>query len=380
MRVAMVDPSLFTLQYDASLARALTDAGCDVTLHARGLQPTDGKAEAISVWSGFYPLSESRAVRALPKPLRLSVKSMDHLASMARLWRHLRRMRPDVIHFQWLPLPVMDRAFLAPFRRLAPLVMTVHDTNPFNGDPSASVQRLGVRGLLAGFQQLIVHTSQGKARLVEQGIAAEKLAIVPHGSSPVRLLRDDAMTGDITFLLFGKLKPYKGADSLIDAYAALPRALRQQSRLRIVGRPYMDLGPLYARVDAAGLRDRISIEPRFVTDEELPSLLGPGTVMVFPYREIEASGVLFQAIEYGRPIIASKMGAFAEILQDGVHGRLVPPGDAAALTAALAALLTDRGFAAAAAMSVRRLAGELCSWHEAALGTISVYQAARDAA
>ena len=376
MRVAMVDPSLFTLPYDATLSRALTGAGCDVTLHTRSLQANDGAAGGINMSQEFYRFAEQRWVRAMPKPLRLAIKAIDHAASMHKLWRTLKNTRPDIIHFQWLPLPILDGRLLGRFRRLAPLVLTVHDTDPFNGDPAASLQRLGVYDALAGFNRLIVHTTQGHARLVAQGLPENRLELLPHGIPTLLDARPDPMQGELTVLLFGKIKPYKGADLLVNAFAALPEALRCQARLRIVGRPYMDLAPLRAQVQASRAADRISIEPDFVADEALPALLGPGTIMVFPYREIEASGVLYQALEYGRPIIASRIGAFADILQDGVHGRLVPPGDTRALSAALANLIGDRNEAAASADAVRLLTRHGPGWDDVAQKTVAIYRSA----
>jgi glycosyltransferase involved in cell wall biosynthesis len=380
MRVAMVDPSLFTLPYDAALTRALTGAGCDVTLHTRLLQATDGSAGGINMSPEFYRLAEQEWVRALPKSLRLAIKAIDHAVSMRKLWRTLKNTPPDVIHFQWLPLPVLDSRLLGPFRRVAPLVLTVHDTDPFNGDPAARLQRLGVDAALAGFSRLIVHTTQGHARLVAQGLPESRLTVLPHGITTLPPALPDPMQGELTLLLFGKIKPYKGADVLVEAFAALPAALRNQARLRIVGRPYMDLAPLRAQVQASVAAERISIEPDFVPDDALPALLGPGTIMVFPYREIEASGVLYQALEFGRPIIASRLGAFADIVQDGVHGRLVPPDDVPALTAAMASLIANRNAASASADAVRVLAQTGPSWDDVARGTLAVYRDAIAAA
>ena len=48
----------------------------------------------------------------------------------------------------------------------------------------------------------------------------------------------------VTFLTFGKIKPYKGVDTLIAALARVPRDLDQAWRVRVVGQPYMDMAPL----------------------------------------------------------------------------------------------------------------------------------------
>ena len=327
----------------------------------------------------FYRVANSSPVAVLPRQIRLGLKGVDHLWSMARLGSRLRRQRPDVIHFQWVPLPMVDRRMLGGLRRMAPLVLTVHDTNPFNGDANLRLQARGFFDCLGLFERLIVHTQQGYARLIAQGVPPAQLAVVPHGplDGPASRPAPDAMQGEITFMLFGKIKPYKGADTLIAAFARLPEALRRQARVRIVGKPYMPLEPLQALIQAHGLGDRVSIEPRFVADDEITSLFAPGTVAVFPYREIDTSGVLMQALAHARPIIASAIGCFAEMLADGVHGHLAAPEDVDGFAAAMAHVISDRSFAAGCSSAALTLfdAGE--GWPAIARQTATLYEDAR---
>lgn len=375
MRVSMVDPSLFTLPYDQALATGLARAGHDVTLYGRRPGPDDSNPPGVPLVPAFYRLAGAPPVASLPDRLRLGVKGVDHLWSMARLLRQLRRERPDVIHFQWLPLPVVDRPMLRLFQRIAPLVLTVHDTNPFNGDPSAGLQARGAAGCFAAFNRLIVHTQQGVSRLRQQGVPPDRLVLLPHGPMPApdAARAPDPMDGVLTFTLFGKLKPYKGADVLIEAFARMPAALRAQCRVRIVGKPYMDLAPLHALVEAHGLGGSVSIEPRFVADADIPALFGHGTVAVFPYRELETSGVLPQALAHGRPVVASRLGVFGETLVDGVHGHLVPPDDVPALAEALRHLAGDRAFTAACARQALALSDATESWDSIAQRTAAAY-------
>ncbi len=377
MRVSMIDPSLFTLPYDQALATGLESAGHRVTLFGRRPGPFDSNPPGVPLEHEFYRFTGSRVVSALPAKLRLAIKGVDHVWSMARLLRRLRRERPDVIHFQWLPLPVVDSRMLAGFRRVAPLVLTVHDTNPFNGDPSARLQTLGVLRCLQQFGRLIVHTDQGRNRLQAQGVDPGRLVVVPHGPMPAgERGGPDPMLGPLTFTLFGKIKPYKGADVLIEAFAQLPPGLRAQAQVRIIGKSYMDLAPLEALIRRHGLEGQVRIEDTFVADDGIAAVFGPGVVAMFPYREIDSSGVLSQALVRGRPVVASNIGAFRETLHNGTHGHLVPPEDPVALSAALAHFISDRTFAAGCARAALELSDAGISWQRIAEETVTAYREA----
>lgn len=375
MRISIIDPSLFTLPYDRKLAQGLVQLGHEVALRGRPPNPTDPSLDGPKIETDFYRLASTGFVARLPRPLRLGVKSADHVWSMWRLLRTLRRHAPDIIHFQWLPLPLADLAMLSSFRAIAPLILTVHDTDPFNGDPSSILQRHAMERCHAQFDHLIVHTKQGEERLKARGTAS-RVAVLPHGllSDTEMSEAPDTTDGPLTFLLFGKLKRYKGADILLEAFAALPERLRARARVRVVGMPYMDLAPLERLVEEKGMAAQVSIEPRFVPDEELGGLFGRNTVAVFPYREIEASGVLFLALAHGRPVVASRLGSFVDLITDGVQGHLTKPEDVGELTRALAHFVEDRNFAVACSHAARTTAAAVAGWGDIARLTEEVYR------
>ncbi len=115
-------------------------------------------------------------------------------------------------------------------------------------------------------------------------------------------------------LCFGLIRPYKGIDLLLDAWG---QGL-DGAELWIVGMARMDTSRLRARAPAS-----VRFDERFVADDELPALFGRAQLVVLPYREAEASGVLFTALAFGRPLLLSDVGAFGELAATGA-ARLFP--------------------------------------------------------
>jgi glycosyltransferase involved in cell wall biosynthesis len=103
-------------------------------------------------------------------------------------------------------------------------------------------------------------------------------------------------------------------------------------------------------------------------------MLGLADVLVFPYREIDISGVLMAALRYGRPIIASMIGGFAELLVDGRHAILVPPDDSPAIAAAMKRLIAAPEERAAMGAAVAELGAAIPDWADIAKATVGFYR------
>ena len=371
MRIALIDPSLFTLPYDLKLAEGLQQAGHRVDLFGTAV-PADQPSPA-PLRPHFYGELAGLGAQHWPAALGKAAKGLAHLRGMWRLAEALERERPDIIHFQWLPLPIVDRAFLSRLRRIAPLIVTAHDSEPFNGNAGAALQQLGAIDSLGRFDRVIIHTEQARARLTAHGLPPEKLHKIAHG-----FLDDDAPSPPaqgaadrVRFLLFGKVKPYKGADVLIEAVRRLDPEIRARCDVLIAGKPYMDTQALTAAV--ARLDGCVRCDFRFVPDAEMHAMFAATDVLVFPYREIDMSGVLMAALKTGRPILASRIGGFAELLEDGRQGLLVAPGDAEGLAAAMTRLVCEPETRQGMAAAILDLVARIPSWHRIALTTVGVY-------
>ena len=348
--IQVVDPSAFTPPYDHALCSALARAGASVELvtsrFAYGAVP---EPDGYEVRELFYRHARGGA----GSRTRRVFKFAEHVPDMLRL----RRGAGQVVHFQWLDVQWLD-AFLLP---RAPTVLTAHDLLPREPRPG---QARAQRRLYERVDAVVVHSEYGRRQLEAIGVPA---TVIHHGafehltrvsgSLPPELPATDRPV----VLFFGLLRPYKGLDTLLEAWRGIDDA-----ELWIVGRPMISLD--------TGTTPRVRVVPRFVDDGEAAALFARADVVVLPYTRTERldfSGVLATGLAFAKPMVASDIGGFGEV---GAV-RLVPPGDAAALREALAALLGDAAERTRLSDAARAAAAGPYSWDEAARRTLALYNA-----
>jgi glycosyltransferase involved in cell wall biosynthesis len=379
-RVMLLDPSLFTLPYDRALCGGLAAAGCAVTLVGRALRPAErGAADAqLPLLPHFYRWTEARPTRS--SRLHKLAKSAEHVVDMTRLPALCDRLQPDVIHVQWLALPLLDRHFLAALRRRAPLVMTVHNSVPFHGAAASRLQLLGAGSLHDRFDHLIAHTPTTRQHLLDDGIDPRRIAMVPHGLLALDTVASaDAPRADDALcrvLFFGEIKPYKGLGLLIDAIADLPPAIRAKLRLHVAGRPRMEMAPLIQACEARGFADQVSWDLRYIGDDAIAGLFAACDVVALPYHDVDSSGVLTLAIAAGKAVIASEIGGFRDLLAHGETALLAPLAPAE-FTQALARLIEDPALRRRLGANLRRHGIDaIPSWSAIGRATAEIYDGA----
>ncbi len=365
MRVQLVDPSAFTPPYDRALAAALARRGADVELvTSRFLYGPVPEADGYRVEERFYRRS---AARGLDAPGRRAFKLAEHLTDMLAF--RSSGAAADVIHYQWLTVPGLD-ALLIPSAR--PRVMTAHYVLP----PRPSRRQVATaRRAFGRMDAVIAHSEHGAERLrAEVGLDAGRVRVIHHGAFDYLTRLEDEMPlppelGDSArpvILFFGLLRPYKGLDTLLEAYSGIEGA-----ELWIVGRPRMPAEAL--RADAERASGPVRLVTRFVADAEIPSILRRADVLVLPYRDAEQSGVLYAGLAFGKPMVLSEVGGFPEVAAAGA-ARLVPPEDPTALRAALEELLGDDAERRALAQAAEAAAAGPYSWDTAAERTLALYE------
>ncbi len=363
MQVQLVDPSAFTPPYDRALAAGLARAGLDVELlTSRFLYGPVPEAEGYRVSERFYRRS---AARGLDAPGRRAFKLAEHLGDMLRFRRDA---SADILHYQWLTVPALDAALLS---RSRPRVMTAHYILP----PSPTRRQLaGARRVFGGMDAVIAHSQHGARRLREEvGLDAERVRVIPHGAFDylTRLPEEKRLPAELegsqgpVILFFGLLRPYKGIDTLLEAFGRVDGA-----ELWIVGNPRMEVEPL--RRAAAAAPGRVRFLTRFVEDAEIPAIFRGADLLVLPYRDAEHSGVLYTGLAFGKPIVLSGVGGFPEVAEQGA-ARLISPDDPEALAAVLDELVHHEAARRKLAAAAARAAAGPYSWDEVAKATKALY-------
>ena len=340
LKALMVDPALFTAPYDEALTAGLNAAGVETTWVTRPLRAGEPDPPGLPTRRELYYLGDATAsVKRGGVQAKLR-KGASHVAGARRLLEHVHATRPDVVHLQWAVVPLVDRFLIRSLRRLTPVVFTVHDLTPFNASASSRLQTLGFEGVLEAASALVVHTRPAQEALIASGIPPNRVALIPHG--PLRL--GDARpspplpwspTRRWRVVLFGKLQPYKGVDILVEALGRLAPSVRVQLEVIVAGEPLMDMEPLKLRIEQLGLQSVVELRLGRLSDADAHRLLDSADAFAFPYREIEASGVLYLVAGYGRWIVASDLGAFRDVVQSGANGQRVASGDIEALAGAI---------------------------------------------
>lgn len=343
----LVDPSLFTAPYDGALSEGLEAHDVRPVWLIRRLR--DNEAEEIpaaQVRSIFYGFTDGPRRRS-GSAWRF-LKGVEHIAGLRRTAK-MARCGFDVVHFQWSVIPRIDVRAIKDIRRHVPVVLTVHDTTPFNGKTVNRMQADGLEDVFRAVDALIVHTEGGREALRAQGIDAGRIHVVPHG--PLRLrasATERRLAGRWRIVLFGRLQAYKGLDVLIEAAGLFDAETRARVEIIVAGEPMIDLAPHLARVDALGLGNVFEFRPHRLDDAAVSALLQSADAFVFPYLAIDASGVLFLVAGLGKWIVASDLGAFGQVISEGESGTLVRPGDPRCLSEGLRASI-DRDATRAAA-------------------------------
>jgi glycosyltransferase involved in cell wall biosynthesis len=368
--------------------RALIRLGHDV----RVVSPKGWAPPGLARWAAYREVPGVDRVDDVPvlypRKLTLPGGRLGHRnadAMLAAIARPLRR-----VHARW-PVDVIHAHMLVPDGWAAsragaalgiPVVATAHRADvldvPAQGRRSAQrvAEAIGAIDQVCAVSRAIADAAETLAEprrpvaVVPNG--ADTRVFVPRDASQARAHLGLPQDGPVVSYV-GKLVPRKGVDTLIEAMGLLAH--------RPAGAPFLlmagigELRPeLERRAAELGLEDRVRFVGK-VAHDEVGWWMAAGDVFVLPSLSEGLPTVVCEAMNCGRPVVATAVDGTPEIVRDDQTGLLVPPGDAPALAGALARVLEDPALAARMGAEALRIGRDEYTWDANARRMSAVYAA-----
>lgn len=284
------------------------------------------------------------------------------LRPFKRLWHRpaaraardvLAEFRPDVVHLH--TIGEFSPALLAQVEHL-PRLLTVHGAEDWIGSmlfwqfPSAStgtltpLDRLKLEITKRVYRPwwlrrirrlpLIVTPSEYYARQIRAEVPNGRVEVLRNG---IPLPSSTPLRRHNRAVFVGRVHEGKGLVTLMDAMDRVAARNDHTELVVVGGGPHLDL----AQRRAAAHPGRVRVTG-CVTREQLVEEMQEATVILVPSIWLENfPTVVLEAMGYGRPVIASRVGGLPELVEDGVNGLLVEPGDPEALASAIERVTSD---------------------------------------
>jgi glycosyltransferase involved in cell wall biosynthesis len=306
----------------------------------------------LCLLNGEDPLSRSLEPPDCPA-VRLGVRSLHHpmtLVKAFRLARFLRRHRIDVLQV-YFP----DSTYLGvPVARLAGVRRIVRTRNNLGYWMTPFHRWLG--RFCNHWTDVVVANCEAcrDAVIADEGASPRRVLVLENGVDLARFARSvrrpcPGTAGGPRIGVVANLRPVKDLGLFLRA-AAQVGSRHGGATFHIAGEGDQRT-ELERQADELGLGNRLFL-PGSVKD--IPAFLGSLDVAVLCSRSEGMSNALLEYMAAGRPIVATAVGANGQLIEHGVHGLLVPPGDPGRLARAIRRLLEDRELAARLGAAARR--------------------------
>ncbi|MBD3314832.1 MAG: glycosyltransferase [Chitinivibrionales bacterium] len=297
---------------------------------------------------------------------------LQFVGTIAQIFMH----RSQVVHIAgagYSKQPMLISRIISLFG--IPVVTTVHDAQFHPGDNAELRTVQSFIRLIDSSRAIIVHGKQIASKLSHNlAIEPKKVFVIPRGNNDIYLHCQHSKSYEPakvpTALLFGRMRRYKGLHVLLDAaeiiYSRLPAF-----RVVIAGK-----GPELDRFEERCHNlPNVEVHNKYISFSDLVMLHYQCTMVIIPYIEASQSSPLNIAFSFGKPVVATRVGAIPEVLRHGEDGLLVAPGAPKALAEAMLRIGRDPILAEKMSVSVRAKANGDLSWSGAiAAQTGSVYK------
>ena len=366
MRLCVVEPDGYggLIYFSFELCQALVDAGHQVSLVTDRNYELDDKLHRFSVhkflrlWNPVtVSVEEQRSLRARAmRGARRGFRAVKLSYEWARLTRYLLAHKPDAIIFSEILYPHLA-IFLWVLKKRGMTLAQLCQQLPFQEREGSSLQlRAALSGSITGSRQnFFLSRAAQAAFLARYRYPSEHTACIPHGSQrsfPAAAIAPgvfrEARGVDATdpiMLFFGTIRPSKGIEVLLEAFACLRN--RGKAWLVVAGQPtrFADMGRLRALAAQFGISDCVIFRSGYIPMDQVAIISTFRAASSFRISRPPKAACSILRINSARPVIATTVGGLAEDVRPGETGMLVPPSDPEKLAAAMDLMIEDPAMA-----------------------------------
>ncbi len=274
------------------------------------------------------------ALRTTRPGLRGTIFQLMYFVEAVILARELRRRQFDHLHNHFADSSCTV-AMLASEISGIPYSFTLHGSAIFY---EAKTWQLGTKLDRAAFCASISHFTRSQAAMFAKPETMERVHIVHCGVQPDELEPVEHTEPGTRLIFVGRLVEQKGLSVLFEAMKSLSTDHPKLS-LTVVG-DGPDRAALERLADETGLGSQVLFTGSR-SPQEVAELLTEADLFVLPSYAEGVPVVAMEALGCGLPVVASLVGGLTELVQEGVTGYLVRPGDSAQLAERINRLLTS---------------------------------------
>jgi starch synthase len=329
--------------------------GGHTAMHAYVRRALAGHPELEATFFDVPAPGPWRRVAAVPVPglARLDADLQPLRYQLAQSWYVRRRLQQrladaDVVHVYTHNAVLLSAATLA----ARPTVVSLDTTNVVNAyslgyrrpGPMTGVSLRAVmpleRRVYEAAGAIVAQSEWTAAQLVHYGVPRHRVRVIPFGVTVPDLVPRPAPDGPPRITFIGKTMQGKGGWQLLRVFES---ALRGMCRLTLVTREHVEPRPGVEVLDDV-----------FPGDRRIPDLLARTAVFALPTEIDKVPYAVLEAMAAGVPVVSTKVGAIPEMVEDGVSGILLEPGDDEGLAGALRSMVADEDRCRAMGEAARR--------------------------
>ncbi len=255
--------------------------------------------------------------------------------------RKINKLKPDLVILQWWhPYFAPCYWILTSFLRNTKVMFVCHNVFPHERFP---MDRLLTRIALSKGDGFILHAESDVHELQKIKKNARYKVTVHPTYNAFRLTgmgqkeareKLGLSEEEKVLLFFGYVRPYKGLEYLLKAMPQICKKT-ENIRLLVVGEFGDDREDYMRLIENLGIDDFLQCHEGYIPDKEVEKFFAACDLVVLPYVSATQSGIVQIAYGFEKPVLATNVGGLPDVVLDGKTGRLVAPGNPAALAEAV---------------------------------------------